>query len=210
MKYLKKYTLFEKSLEEAVEELKEFQQDMDLNSNLTKLLDSIDSVELDINTIFPFLEGSEDISELEDNSKFINELKNRNLRISELFDTQESATLIKIRLRYYWIYTEDSTDLEIPVYILFQWVNKDNTLSPLKLYYVQKDISNFYNELSTVTLEITQKSNKDKKWVYITSNSGQNWVLQNKDKATTSFKKTLSSEEVEQLAKYTEIELIFF
>ncbi len=209
MKYLKRFKLFEKSLEEAVEELKDFQKELDINSNLTKLIKSIDGIELELSTIFEHLLGDEDITELEDDPKFNNELSDRNLKISELFDTEESATLIKLRLKYYWIYTTDSTELDTPVYILLQWVNKDNTLSNIRLFYVQKDITNFYDELSTVKMIVKQKDKKSNKWIYISSNSGQNWVLQNAENATTTFKQTLNAEDVEELSKHPDVIVVF-
>lgn len=209
MKYLKRFKIFEKSLEEAVEELKDFQKELDINSNLTKLINSIDGIELDIKTIFEHLSGDEDITDLEDDPQFNEELKERDLKISEIFDTEESATLIKIRLKYYWIYTEDSSELDTPVYGLFQWVNRDNSLSPVRLFYVQKDITNFYDELSTVKMTVKQNDRKSNKWIYISSNSGQNWNLQNTENATATFKLSLNTEEVEELAKHPDIEVIF-
>jgi hypothetical protein len=205
MKYLKGFKLFEKTLEEAVEELKDFQKELDINSNITKLIKSVDGIELELGTIFENISGDEDIIEFEDDVNFNKELEERNLRISQLFDTEESATLIKLRLRYYWIYDKDSTELDTPIYVLLQWVNKDNTLSKIKLYYIQKDISNFYDELSTVKMIVKQKDKKSNKWIYISSNSGQNWVLQNTENATSTFKITLNSDDVEELSKHPDV-----
>lgn len=209
MKYLKRFELFEKSLEEAVEELKDFQKELDINSNISKLIDSIDGIELELNTIFEGINIKEDIKDLNDNPKFNSELEERKLRVSELFDTEEAATLIKLRLRYYLIYTDESSDLDNPIYILLQWVNKDNTLSDMKLYYVQDDIDKFYDELSTVEMVIKQSDKKSNKWVYISSNSGRNWVLQNTENATSTFKLNLNSDEVEELSNHPDITVTF-
>jgi hypothetical protein len=210
MRYLKNYKIFEKNLDESRAELKYFQDQMELNSNLTKLLDSIDAVQLSANTIFPFLNGGEMIENLDDDVKFQEELNERQLKISELFDTEDSATLIKVRLKYYWIYPEDSGELDMPLYLMIQYfIPKKDKWSSIKLYYVQKEIDNFYTELSSVVMIIKKKSDDSKQWVYKTSNSGLNWILEEPTIATETFRKTLEIDDVEALANHSEVEITF-
>jgi hypothetical protein len=210
MKYLNDYQLFEKNLEQSRAELKHFQDEMELNLNFNKLLDSIDAVELSANTIFPFISGGETIDTIDDNPKFQEELDERGLKISELFDTDDAATLIKVRIKYYWIYPEDSGELDIPLYLILQYYShKKEKWSGIKMYYVQKDIEHFYTELSSVIMIIKKKDDPNKTWRYTTSNSGMNWVLENPEIATDTFKKNLEMDDVEKLANHSQTEITF-
>jgi hypothetical protein len=210
MKYLKDYKIFEKNLDESRAELRYFQDQMELNSNLSKLLDSIDAVQLSANTIFPFLSGGEMLDNIDDNIEFQKELDERELKISELFDTEDAATLIKVRLKYYWIYPVDSGELDMPLYLMMQYfIPKKDKWSSIKLYYVQKEIENFYSELSSVVMVIKKKGDDTKEWVYKTSNSGLNWILENPNTATETFRKNLEIDDVEMLANHSETEITF-
>jgi hypothetical protein len=210
MKYINSYKLFEQTLDQSRAELKYFQEQMELNSNLTKLLQSIDAVELSANTIFPFLTGSEMLDTLDDNPKFQEELEERKLKLSELFDTHDSATLIKVRIKYYWIHPIDSGELDLPLYLMMQYyIPKKNKWSIIKLYYVQKEIENFYTELSSVTMIIKKTGDESKTWNYKTSNSGLNWDLEDPDTATETFRKVLEIDDVEMLANHSGVEITF-
>jgi hypothetical protein len=210
MKYLNSYQLFEQNLEQSRAELKYFQDEMQLTTNFDKLLDSIDAVELSANTIFPFLTGSEKIDSIDDNPKFQEELDERKLKISELFDTDDDATLIKVRIKYYWIYPEESGELDLPLYLILQYYHPEKEKwSTIKMYYVQKDIQNFYTELSSVTMVIKRRTDPSKTWTYTTSNSGMNWILDTPDTATETFKKNLEMDDIETLANHSQIEITF-
>jgi hypothetical protein len=210
MKYLNDYHLFEKNLDQSRAELKHFQDEMELNSNFKKLLDSIDAVELSTNTIFPFLSGGESIDTIDDNPKFQDELDERKLKISELFDSDDAATLIKIRIKYYWIYPEDSGELDLPLYLILQYyLPEKDKWSEIKMYYVQKEIENFYSELTSVKMIIRKKGDDSKTWSYSTSNSGMNWLLETPETATSTFKKNLEMDDVERLSDHTQIEITF-
>lgn len=210
MNYLKRHKLYEKSLDDAKKELKKFQTNLDLQKTLDELLESIEAVELKTDDIFPFLDGNEGIGELDELENFEKELEDRNLKHSELFNTDDFNTFARFPIKWFWIYEEDASDVEIPIYILIQhWEEEKNDWSDLKLYYVQKDISDFLDELSEVKLEVRQKDG-DGMWTYHTSNSGEDWILQNIEKATATFRKNLDWNRIITLSHHPDVEIVFF
>lgn len=197
MKRLKLYNeLFEKSLWEVKKDLKHFHNVLDLDVTIKELMDSLDAISMDLKTIFPVLEGDENLKELATWNKFTTELSEYKLKLSELFDTNKLQTFSRLPMKWYWVYTEDATDLDIPIYIMFKYYN-DKKWSDIQLYYVQDDITKFLDTLSAVTVEF-RYNNGEKRWFYKTSNSGMNWVLQKdpkKIKADGSYKTVKSNEE---------------
>lgn len=207
MKYIKQYQLFERSLEEAEEELREFQTEMNLGSNVKALMKSMEATKLNLQSIFKSLSGEEIIDDLIENEKFQKDLERKGLKTSELYDTTDNATFIKVPMKFYWVNTDDATDLDTPVYILFQFTKDNNELSKLYLFLIQGDVNKFYDELSTVKLIIKRK-NSDDAWYYVTSNSGEDWVLK-KGVETKTFKKVLDWNHIEKLNDHKELELKF-
>lgn len=210
MNYLKKYQLYEKSLEDAKKELKGFQTNLDLQKSLDDLLESIEAIEIKTDVIFPFLDDDENLSSLDEIDDFSNELEERGLKHSEIFNTDDFNTFARFPIKWMWIYEEDASDVEVPIYIILQhWAEKKEDWSKIKLYYVQKDITGFLDELSEVKLEIRQKDG-DGLWTYHTSNSGEDWVLQNYEKATETFRKNLDWNRIITLSHHPGVEIVFF
>lgn len=210
MNYLKRYKIYEKSLDDAKKELKKFQTNLDLNKSLEDLIKSIEGIELKVDEIFPFLNGDENITEIDEIENFSKELSERNLKHSELFNTDDFNTFARFPIKWFWIYEEDATDVEMPIYILLQkWDEDKNDWGDLRLYYVQKDIIGFLEELSEVKLEIRQK-NGNRKWTYFTSNSGEDWILQNIQDATATFQKNLDWNRIITLSHHPDVEILFF
>ncbi len=224
MKYLKPHNfILEKSLWNVNKDLKHFHNVLDLDVTIKELMKSLDAIEMDLDTIFPVLEGDETLKELINWSKFTDELKEYKLKLSELFDTENLQTFSRLPMKWYWIYSSDASDLDVPIYILFKYYYKDKW-SNLQLYYVQEDITNFLNELSTVTLEF-RHINEDKRWFYKTSNSGMNWILQKDTKKikedntykevksnaeTATFRANLKWENILALSNRTDLELFIY
>jgi hypothetical protein len=201
------HALNERSLEEAEEELKAFQHDMDLNTTLRDVLKAMEAIEIAPTTLLE--EGGEkSIEELVEDDDFIKGLRKRKLRASDMVDTSDSSTFIKIPLRYVMITTQDATDLDDPVYMLLQY-SQGAAWSKVKLYYVQGNVEEFYARLSTVTMTVSRKKDKSQKWVYVTSNSGEDWVLRDKKTSTETFKEVLDWNAVQELSASREVEVVF-
>lgn len=223
MKHLKPYTILEKNLWDVKKDLKHFHNVLDLDVTIKELMNSLDGIHMDLETIFPVLDGDETLKELANWSKFTDELKEYKLKLSELFDTQKLQTFSRLPMKWYWIYSEDASDLDVPIYIMFKYYY-EKKWSNIQLYYIQEDIMNFLNELSTVTLEF-RYNNGEKRWFYKTSNSGMNWVLQKDMKKikeggsykevksnaeTATFRPDLKWESVLALSNRTDLELFIY
>ena len=207
MRHLTPYPLFEKSLLEAEEDLTSFQRENSISTDVADTLASIDATEIALATLLPFTKESNDLSVLCKNAAFKTELKARGLKAGEVYSTQDDSTVVKLPLRYVMVYPKGSSNLDTPVYLLLQYLEKSWT--PVRLYYVQKDIKHFYDNLSTVVMTITKKDNANKSWVYKSSNSGRNWSLENKSDATPSFPASLSWQEVQNLKNHSKIDVVF-
>jgi hypothetical protein len=172
---MKIYRLNEQNMWDLKKELKHFHSVLDIDVTIKDLMKSLGGINMDINTIFPILKGDETLKEISGYKPFLSELKEYKLKLSELFDTKELQTFSKLPMKWYWIRTEDSTDLDTPIYIMYKYYY-DKKWSDIKLYYIQEDITKFLDKLSTITIEF--RTNDNKRWFYKTSNSGVNWDLE--------------------------------
>lgn len=216
------YKLFEKNVWNVKKDLKHFKSVLNLESTITELMESISAFEMDIESIFPVLDGDENLSELKKYPKFLDELSDLKLKLSELFYTEELQTFSRLPLKWYWLYSEDASELDSPIYILFKYFY-NNKWSNIKLYYIQEDISDFLNVLSTITIEF--KVNNGKRWFYKSSNSGELWelittpinIIKNKVKKevksepeTASFRPHLKWEDILNLSKRSDLDLFIY
>ena len=187
MKHIKKFeseNINESKLADSKRELKYFQDELDLDITIDDLMDSIKATNLNLKSIYPSLTGKEKMESLPQNEKFVQQLNELELKLSEFQDSESFETFSRIPLRWYWIYTEDASELEIPVQILFRYYYNDEW-SDIKLYMVNDNIENFYDELSLVTIELKVEPRNDKpmkRWFYTTSDSGKTWLLQTNPK----------------------------
>ena len=207
MKWLKSYRQYKESIVidlqyQSIEDLME-----SLNIWHDVILNAINAEELDI---FDTLELPEDIKGLDlnilsDNAEFINSLTKKALRKSQLEDTDTLATFVNKPCKFMFIYAPPNDDkeneggenliyLENPVYIIFQ--NKND--GAVRLYKVNSDVNNFYNKLSSKTIEVVDGAEN---YIYSTSNGGAEWDLQNIEKENDIYKKTFRKEELQKLLK---------
>jgi len=102
-----------------------------------------------------------------------------------------------------FIYKIESNELENPEYILFQnWNETLKKWDDLKMYSVKDNIQNFYDKLTSRTIEIIDN---DKNYIYTTSN-GNDWTLQNSNNEDETYKKSLRKEEVQKILDERNIE----
>lgn len=83
----------------------------------------------------------------------------------------------------------------------------DRKWNDIELYEINSDIRRFYDGLSTRTIEIYD--NKENNYIYITSNSGENWILKNVENENNIFKKNLSIEELKYIIKKYNYKIVF-
>jgi hypothetical protein len=134
---------------------------------------------------------NDDIFNKDINSKNIHKTK---IEYSNDYDTylNKSQTI-----KFFCLSREDSSKLDIK-YIIIQVKNIDEKWGDIELYEINTDIRRFYDGLSTRTIEIIYD---DVNYIYMTSNSGENWILKNIEKETDTFKRDLSIEELRELLK---------
>lgn len=144
------------------------------------------------------------IEQLRNNPDFNDILSNMELFISELSNTNDYDTYIVDTVKYMLIHKRENRKLSgleklsDPEYIIFQtkdmngnWI-RDN----IKIYKVNGNFSNFYNKLTSKTIEI-EKDNKK----YIYTSNGENWMLKNITNKDDQFKDIMSVDDIKLVLK---------
>jgi len=107
-------------------------------------------------------------------------------------------------IKFCLIRDKDANELNNPLFILIQtWNETTSKWEQVRLYKINDDINRFYNKLTSKTVQFTSG---DKNYIYKTSNSGNNWQLQN-DEGDSEFKSNLTKEEIKLLAKRNGIKI---
>lgn len=141
-----------------------------------------------------------DLDSLEDNVDFINSLSSIALKKSEVKFSDDYETFISKPCRFMLIYNINSNELENPSYLIFQsWNETLSKWEDVKLYKVNGDIQRFYDKLISRTIEIDGE--------YIYSNQGNEWILQNKEKATDIYKQVLRKNEMEDFLNNNKVKV---
>jgi hypothetical protein len=141
-----------------------------------------------------------DLDSLEDNVDFINSLSSIALKKSEVKFSDDYETFISKPCRFMLIYNINSNELENPSYLIFQsWNETLSKWEDVKLYKVNGDIQRFYDKLISRTIEIDGE--------YIYSNQGNEWILQNKEKATDVYKEVLRKNEMEDFLNNNKVKV---
>lgn len=203
MKWLKDYRKYLETLKFDLSLI-----NIDINESLSiwydSLLKSIGAEELDIYDILK-LSKEDKIDNLEfliKNDKFIEHIASIGMRNSAIENTADFETFLKNPCRFVFISNINSSELETPNYIILQnYINKkwDNC----KIYKVNDNINKFYDKLSSKIIEVEEGNNR---YIYNTSN-GNEWILQNVDKANNIFKKYLRKDDFEFLIKNNNVKI---
>jgi hypothetical protein len=205
MRYLKTFKSFQESLNIDLSIDKKFDISESLSVWQDSLLDSIKAEEVDIFSIFKLDKKDYnehiDIENLSNDPKFIKTLLVANLKkMGDIQNTEDFETFLKKSCKFLLIYDKDANDLQNPLYLLLETFNEEkNKWNSVKLYKVNDDMKKFYDKLSSKTVELIDKN--DKNYIYKTSNSGNNWELQNINNETPIFKKSLSTQDLKQISK---------
>lgn len=178
---------------------------IDLNESLSVLhelvLDALSKEDIDLIETFNLIEAqisTDNLENLLDDPFFLNSLRSIGLKKSQLQNTDDYQTFLKRTMRFCFIYPIESTDLEEPLYIIYQvWNEPLEKWDEVRLRKLQNEVKKFYDKLTSKTIEL---SNSDTRWIYYTSNANE-WYLQNLDKLDKDFKKVLKKEDLENLIK---------
>lgn len=199
MRYLKTYKSHKESLEidlalyniDLMESLNLW-HDVVLNSIGAKELDIYDTLKLPKDQYHYKM----NIDFLSNDVEFINSLASIALKKSPVQSTDDYECFINKPCKFMFIYGVESNELENPIYILFEcWNETLKKWEDAKLYKVNDDIKKFYTKLSSKTIEIIDG---DQNYIYLSSNGGNEWVLQNNIDSDI-YKKTLRKDEFERM-----------
>ncbi len=172
-----------------------------ISTGIEQLLQSINAEQVDFYYTLgiskdKFME--KDINFIYNDSDFNNALYNKKLKKSELTSTLEIENFLKKQydIRYFLLIDRDMPKIDTPKYIIFQYSKKNLEWSEVFMYKVNGNIRNFFEKMTSRTIEIKDDDNT---YIYQTSNSGNNWILQNIDNKTDTFKETLENDELRDI-----------
>ena len=199
MKYLQGFDrVFERTVQQASQELKSFQQQHDATITFDEVLASVEAMRVSLIDLFPALTHCKTIELAVSSTAFKSQLRAKKMRIGELTDTRDSATLLDSHLKFLMVYNEESIDLETPNYLLVQRGNgKKGFMAALELYYVQGDIRDFFNSLTNLVLVVEHPTKPG--CLYKSSNSGEDWHLYRGTANDTLFKSHIDWADIEEM-----------
>ena len=176
-------TKFDKFINEAID------------TNLTELLNSVNSHKKDFYEIEVNISKYDDIDFLYEDAEFNNKLYDKKLKKSELQSSLDLETFLIGDIIFFLLYDRNTSKLGNPKYIILQYKIKDRW-SDIRLYSVEGNIRNFFEKLTAKTIELIDKDNS---YTYQTTNSGNNWKLLNIERKNDTYKETLENEEINNI-----------
>jgi len=186
MKHLK---LFEQYIKESI------------TTDIDSLLDSINDKKVDFYKIGLSNDNyiNKDIDYLYNDADFNNQLFKQNLKKGEIESTMNIENFLRkdIDMKFFFLYNRNETILDNPNYLIIQYY-KDEKWYPIEIYLIRDNVENFYEKLTAKTIKLTQN---EVTYIYQTSNSGNNWLLKDKDKKTEKFKENLETDDIKKLIK---------
>jgi hypothetical protein len=206
MKYLKTYNTYLESikLDSEIEKIIDITESLSVIDD--HLLSSILAEEKQIYDEFNYLvDSGKNIEFIINDDDFIRELSKLGYKPSEIENTDDFQTFIDKTIKFCLIRKKEDNELNNPEFILIQtWNETTSKWEDVRLYKVNDDINKFYNKLTSKTVEFVIN---DINFIYKTSNSGNNWELQNTDNETSDFKRILTKDEIKLLAKKNNLKI---
>lgn len=172
-----------------------------ITTDVDGLLDSIN----DKKTDFYAIDLSNDnyinktIDTVYDDADFNKQLFKKNLKKGELESTLDIENFLRkdIDMKFFFLYDRNQTILDNPEYLILQYY-KDDKWYPIEIYTIKGKVENFYEKLTAKTIKLV-KDNVT--YIYQTSNSGNNWLLKDKNKRNEDFKENLETDEIKELVR---------
>lgn len=139
------------------------------------------------------------IEDLYDDGDFNKQLFKDNLKKGQLESTTEIENFLRkdIDMKFFFLYSRNETILNNPNFLILQYYKNDKWY-PIEIYTIKGDVDNFYKKLTAKTIKLTFD---EVTYIYQTSNSGNNWILKDKQKKNDKFKENLENEEIKNLIR---------
>lgn len=188
MKWIKTYEQFEPN-------------ELGLKMTFGEWIKASNLTELNYESIFNVYDTN--LEKLVNRDDFLEDLVKRDLVATDLHDSKDIANLLDTDIKYAFINyaDEENPNVQDPKYILIEHENK------IRLFYNVEDLNRFHEKLSSRIIKVTDKSNTNKEYIYITSNAGTNWELQNVEDETEKFKKEIEGETLVSMQRNGEIDI---
>ena len=172
-----------------------------ITTDVDGLIDSINDTKVDFYALHLSNEDyiTKTIEFLYNDAYFNQKLFKDNLKKGEMNSTTEVENFLKkdIDMKFFFLYDRKETILNNPNFLILQYY-KDNKWNTIEIYSIKGKIENFYEKLTAKTIELTSDYIT---YIYETSNSGNNWLLKDKNIKTDKFKENLETEEIKSLIK---------
>lgn len=139
------------------------------------------------------------IDYLYNDGDFNNQLFKEHLKKGEIESTTEIENFLRkdIDMKFFFLYSRNETILDNPNFLILQYYKNDKWY-PIEIYKIDSNIDDFYKKLTAKTIKLTFDNVT---YIYQTSNSGNNWILKDKQKKTEKFKENLENEEIKTLIR---------
>ncbi len=172
-----------------------------ISTDFDALLKSIDAEQVLMGDEFNFnSEKFNDIDSLAQNGNFISKLDEKGYKRNNVEYSKDSETFLKNKsdIKFFLIFQKEDSELEPkPNFIVIQTKDKESgKWLSIKMYKVKENIRNFYDKLSSKTIELKKG---DMNYIYRTSNAGNDWTLQNIQNKNATFKNVMSEDEIKTL-----------
>lgn len=172
-----------------------------ITTDVDGLLDSINDKKTDFYAIGLSNDNyiNKTIDAVYNDADFNKQLFKKNLKKGELESTLDIENFLRkdIDMKFFFLYDRNQTILDNPEYLILQYY-KDDKWYPIEIYTIKGKVENFYEKLTAKTIKLV-KDNVT--YIYQTSNSGNNWLLKDKNKKNEEFKENLETDEIKELVR---------
>jgi hypothetical protein len=183
------FKIFEQYIKEAI------------TTDVENLLNSINDKKVDFYSIGLSNDDyvKERIEDLYDDADFNKQLFKKNLKKGEIESTLEIENFLRkdIDMKFFFLYDRNDTVINNPEFLILQYYESDKW-KPIEIYKIKGNVKSFYEKLTAKEIKLIKNNTT---YIYQTSNSGNNWILKDKDKKTVEFKENLENDEIKELIK---------
>jgi hypothetical protein len=176
--------------------IKKYNQFIKENIEPKSLLKSIRADQVLMGDIIDF--NSEKYNNIDDlvlDEEFLKKLDKKGFKKNNVEYSRDCETFLGERsdIKFFLIFKKEDSELDPnPEYIVIQ-SGKNGRWNKINMYKIKENIRNFYDRLSSKTIEIVKNG---KNYIYRTSNAGNDWKLQNIQNKDVDFKDIMSDEEI--------------
>jgi hypothetical protein len=138
------------------------------------------------------------ITELYNDPHFETEIQHQKLEKSQLESSIDFESFLKdnLNIKFFFLFSQGKMNIEQPRYLLLQKRRDEHQWEPIQSYLILGDIQPFYEALRTKTIELEHRGQT---YIYVTTNGGNDWILQNINQTTKTFKKDLTKKQLHKL-----------